>query len=140
MRLGKLLVSAAAAVGALVATPGIANAASGLTVTDVQHHTRQPQEIGTCRYDGGHCTIEGGKTVTAGVNAAAGVSVAEINASIGSNYEESITVSEGCEGDTPRGKRLVMYPSGDTIFFEKGGVKGTAFMPTGVECRVESDW
>ncbi|MDK8694443.1 hypothetical protein [Corynebacterium sp. MSK158] len=35
-------------------------------------------------------------------NAEAGVSVAEINASMGSNYEESITVSEGCDRDLPR--------------------------------------
>lgn len=139
MHLGKILISGAVAVSALVATPGIANA-GGLTVTDVQHHTRQPKELGTCRNDSGHCTIEGGKTVTAGVNAEAGISVAEINASMGSNYEESITVSEGCDRDLPRGKRLVMYPSGDTVFFEKGGVKGTAFMPTGVECQVVSDW
>lgn len=73
-------------------------------------------------------------------NAEAGVSVAEINASMGSNYEESITVSEGCDRDLPRGKRLVMYPSAATVFFEKGKVKGTAFMPTGVECQVVSDW
>lgn len=139
MSLNKTLISGAVTMSALLASPGIASA-GGLKVTEVQHHTRQPEILGTCRNDFGHCTIESGKTATAGINAEAGISVAEINASLGSSYEQSITVGQACDRYLERGKRLVMHPSGDTVFFEKGGVKGTAFMPTGVECRVVSDW
>ena len=42
---------------------------------------------------------------------------------MGSNYEENITVSEGCDWDLPRGQRLVMHPSGDTVVIENEGLK-----------------
>lgn len=126
--------------GIAFAGAGTANAAGGLTVTEVQNHTRQPTEIANCRNDGGTCTIERGHSTSASVNSNIGVTVGALNASMGANYEETYTDTAGCSRDLAKGQRLVMYPSGDFVFFEQGGEKGTAFLPTGVECMVESDW
>lgn len=136
-RLSKGIATATAAFAVML--PLTAHAAS-LEVTEVQHHVRQPQPIAHCRNDGGTCTIERGHTVAASVNSNFGASVGAINAAIGANYEESYTDTTGCERDLAKGERLVMYPSGDFVFFQQGDEKGTAFLPTGVECQTESDW
>lgn len=119
---------------------GTANAQSGLNITEVQHHTRQPIEIASCRNDGGTCTIEKGHEVSASVNSDVGVDFGAVNASLGGGYQETYTDTVGCSRDLSAGQRLVMYPSGDFVFFEQDGNKGTAFLPTGVECMLESDW
>lgn len=126
--------------GITLAGAGTAHADGGLTVTEVQKHKRQPVELANCRNDGGTCSIERGKSTSASVSSSIGVTVSDLNASMGTSYQETYTDTAGCSRSLERGQRLVMYPSGDFVFFEQNGEKGTAFLPTGVECIVESDW
>ena len=133
--------TAAIIAGVICAGAGTAKAASRLTITEVQHHTRQPTEVADCRNDDGICTIERGHTFSASINSNFGVTVKALSAAIGREYQESYTDQTGCSNThLDKGERLVMYPSGDFVFFEQDGEKGTAFLPTGIDCIIESDW
>lgn len=112
----------------------------GFRVAEVQHFVRNPTPITSCGNTNGKCTISRGHTTSASISGGVGVTVRSINAELGRTYEEEFTDTVGCEADLRAGQRLVMYPTGDFVFFEQGWEKGTAFLPTGVQCIVESDW
>jgi hypothetical protein len=120
---------------------GVASADTPLQIDDVQHGTKKPISIAECSGEGSTCTNSAGKTVSATITQGMGVTVGALNATMQTSYQECYTVTTGCTSPVLKpGQVYVMYPRGDFVFFHRGNLKGTAFLPTGVFCQLKSDW
>ncbi|MBL1102659.1 hypothetical protein [Streptomyces coffeae] len=115
-----------------------APSAQGLVITEVQNGVRNPNKVAECyQAQGGNCTISQSVAVQSSVNSSVGVTFEAINAELGGTYSETLTTQISCSNNVAPRQYLRAYPSGDFVFFEADGSKGTAFLPTGIQCQVE---
>lgn len=111
-------------------------------ITGTESGAVQPIAVGECRNDGGACDVATGKTLTSEVNSSGGMNVEAFNATFGTSYSESFTVTTGCHEDKMgKGEVLVAFPRGDFVTFrDSSGEPGSAFFPNGIQCERRSDW
>ena len=111
-------------------------------ITGTENGAVKPIAVGECRNDGGECDVATGATLTSEVNASVGMDVKAFNATFGTSYSESFTVSTGCHEDTMRkGEVLIGFPRGTFVTFrDSSGKPGSAFFPNGIQCERRSDW
>ncbi|POH75178.1 hypothetical protein [Arthrobacter glacialis] len=106
-------------------------------VTSKQPNTRMTNVLTSCRNPGGTCTLSKTVTQTASITAGGGISFSVLNANLGGGYSNAVALGVSCT--SPKlsfGQVYNAYPMGTFVMFKYNGVAGTAFLPTGVDCRV----
>ncbi|MET8997244.1 hypothetical protein [Amycolatopsis sp. NPDC004169] len=115
-----------------------ARTAQNVVITEVQKGKRNPNKIAECyQAQGGNCTISQSVALQATVSSTVGVSFEMVNAQLGNSYSKTLTTQISCSNNLAPRQYLRAYPSGDFVFFEANGAKGTAFLPTGIQCQIE---
>jgi hypothetical protein len=105
--------------------------------TSIQPNTRMTNVLTSCRNPGGTCTLSKTVTQTATISGGGGISFSVLNANLGGSYAQSVALGVSC--NSPKlsyGQVYNAYPMGTFVMFKYNGVSGTAFLPTGVDCRV----
>ncbi|WP_043676230.1 hypothetical protein [Clavibacter michiganensis] len=113
--------------------------AAGFEATSIQPGTRMPQVISSCRNPGATCTLDRSVTATATISGGAGISFEVLNANLGGSYSKSVTLGVSCTSPTlGQGQLYNAYLQGTFVIFTYNGTSGTAFLPTGIDCRVQA--
>lgn len=106
--------------------------------TSVQPNTRMTNVLGSCVNPGGTCSINRTVTQTASISGGGGISFSVLNANLGGGYSSSVALGVTCTSPKMGYNQVYnAYPSGTFVMFKYNGVAGTAFLPTGVQCRVD---
>ncbi|WP_295838788.1 hypothetical protein [uncultured Microbacterium sp.] len=120
------------------ATVSRAAAARGFQASSVQPNTRMPQVVASCRNPGGTCSLSRSVQTSATISGGGGVSFGVVNANLGGSYSQSLTLGVSCNSPTlGQGQVYNAYVQGTFVIFTYNGASGTAFLPTGIDCRVQ---
>jgi len=123
----------------IAATDRATITAAGFEATSIQEATRMPQVIEQCRNPGATCTLDRSITATATISGGAGISFEVLNANLGGSYSESVTLGVSCNSPTLEyGQVYNAYLQGTFVIFTYNGESGTAFLPLGIDCRVQA--
>lgn len=111
---------------------------STVRITSRQPGTRMPNIMLSCSNPGGRCSLTETVTITSTISGSTGVNFRMLNASLGGSHSQSITRTASCT--SPRTLRFqeifAAYPEGTFVMFTYNGRNGTAFLPTGLACRI----